>query len=277
MRFELTGEDASPFVKWAGGKGQLLRELRARVPGSFGAYHEPFLGGGALFFALVNDGRIAEAHLSDVNEELVETYEAVRSEVEAVIAALGEHRNDAGHYYRVRELEPSTLSRAARAARVIFMNKTGFNGLYRVNSKGKFNVPFGRYANPTICNAAGLRAASRALARATLRCEGFEGVARRAEPGDLVYFDPPYQPLSASSSFTAYSRGGFGDDDQRRLAELFTVLARRGVHVILSNSDTEQLRSLYGKHRVETVQAARAINSRADRRGKINEIIVVAP
>jgi len=175
---------------------------------------------------------------------------------------------------RVRGQDPRRLSPASRPARVIFLNKTCYNGLYRENRAGRFNVPFGRYVNPAICDAENLRAVAGALAGVTLSCGPYAEAAECAERGDLVYFDPPYDPLSATSSFTAYHRGGFGPDDQKRLRDLFARLAARGVHVVLSNSDTPLVRSLYRGFAIDRVYAARAINSRADRRGKVAEVIV---
>jgi DNA adenine methylase len=266
---------AAPILKWAGGKGQLLPELLRRVPAKFGTYHEPFVGGGALYFALWSLGRVRRAVLSDVNADLIGTYEAVRDDVEAVIAALRAHRNEASYFYEVRALDPAALTPAERAARVIYLNKTCFNGLYRVNSRGLFNVPFGDNPGATICDGEGLRAASRALGDADLRCESFDTVAARAKRGDFVYFDPPYQPLSKTAYFTAYARDGFGEAEQRRLAEVFGRLGRRGVHVLLSNSDAPFTRRLYASFRHDVVDARRAINSKGTRRGKIAELIVV--
>ena len=263
---------ARPFLKWAGGKSQLLPEILARLPPAFRRYHEPFLGGGAVFFALAP----ARATLSDVNADLVAAYEALRDDVEGVIAELQHHRAEEEHYYRVRAQSPASLGRAAGAARTIFLNRTCYNGLYRVNSKGEFNVPYGRYSHPTICHADNLRLAAIALQNVELRCEDALAAGARAARGDLVYFDPPYDPLSTTSSFTSYARGGFGRDEQAALAEVFGVLAARGVHVVLSNSDTPLVRDLYARFRIEPVYARRAINSRADRRGHVREVIVTA-
>ena len=273
------GTDAArprPFLKWAGGKGQLLAELQDRLPVSFGAYHEPFLGGGALFFDLSSRGRLAGgAFLSDLNPVLVETYATVRDRVEEVITALLRHRNESDHFYATRALDPATLTPVERTARVIFLNRTCYNGLYRENRSGRFNVPFGRYVNPTICDHANLRAVSLALHDVDLSRADFTAVVERARPGDLAYFDPPYQPVSATSSFTAYHHDGFGEDCQQALREVFATLAARGVNVLLSNSDTPFIRRLYAGFRIDSVRAKRAINSRIDRRGSVGEVIVV--
>jgi DNA adenine methylase len=278
-RFSRKPEDTTrprPFLKWAGGKGQLLAELRTRLPASFNAYHEPFLGGAALFFELSARGCIpGGAFLSDLNPVLIEAYTVVRDDVEALIEALAPHANREDHFYATRALDPATLTPVQRTARVIYLNRTCYNGLYRENSSGRFNVPFGRYVNPTICDRDTLRAASEALRGVDLSQADFQATVARAAPGDLVYFDPPYQPVSATSSFTAYHRDGFGEDRQLALRTAFATLAARGVHVLLSNSDTPFVRRLYAGFRIDSVRANRAINSRADRRGTVGEVIVV--
>lgn len=259
-----------PFLKWAGGKGQLLGRLSARVPKAYHRYFEPFLGGGALFFALQPPRGV----LSDVNREIIDCYTAVRDHVGALIGALGEHRYDSDHYYAVRDADPAKLGLVERAARTIFLNKTGFNGLYRVNRAGKFNVPFGRYAKPAICDEANLRACSAALANVELLATDFGSVATRAHAGDFVYFDPPYVPLSRTAAFTAYAPGGFDLDAQARLAGVFGHLAERGVSVLLSNSDVPAIRKLYAPYRMDTIQATRVINCKATRRGPVRELLV---
>lgn len=263
-----------PFLKWAGGKGRLLPELLARLPERFDAYHEPFVGGGALFFELHARGRLDRAYLSDRNPVLVGTWQGVRDDVEAVIAKLRRHKNDPEHYYHVRAQDPARLSPAARTARILYLNRTCYNGLFRENRAGRFNVPYGRYVNPTICDADNLRAVSEALRGVDIAERPFDSVQELARPGDLVYFDPPYHPISPSSSFTSYHRTGFGPEDQEALRDVFAGLARRGVHVLLSNSDTPLIRDLYAGFRVDRVWAGRPINSRGDRRGKVAEVIV---
>ncbi len=273
---------AKPFLKWAGGKGQLLEQFRPLFPEwALGAppsrgvprYFEPFVGSGAVFFAL----RPGRAVLTDVNRELVDCYRAIQLHLEDVIAALRRHRYEEAHYYRVRDLDPAALALPERAARTIFLNKTGYNGLFRVNKKGRFNVPFGRYTNPGFANPdslGNLRACARALRGVTLEVRDFGEVKRHARAGDFVYFDPPYVPASSTADFTSYAAGGFGWEEQRRLAELFGELTKRGVQAMLSNSDTPAVRELYGAYRVDTVLASRSINSRADRRGKVGEVVV---
>jgi DNA adenine methylase len=267
-----------PFLKWAGGKGQLLDELIRRVDkaAAFGRYHEPFVGGGALFFEMVRQGRLTRkpAYLSDSNQNLVDAYQGLKEDVQGVIRELTVHkaRHSEPYYYEVRATIPDTP--VGRAARIIYLNRTCYNGLFRENSRGEFNVPFGKYKNPMICDEANLRACAEALWKAKVEARHFETVLEYAEAGDFVYFDPPYVPLSRTSSFTAYGKGGFSEGSQRRLAEVFQELDRRGVKVLLSNSMTDLVKNLYAGYVIEEVLAKRSVNSRADRRGKISEALV---
>ncbi len=266
----------APVLKWAGGKRALLQQYETHFPLEFGAYHEPFVGGGAVFFHL--RGRMRRAvHLSDVNPELINLYTVLRDEVSKIIRKLGEHqrRHDEVYFYRIRQQHPSELSPVERAARMVYLNKTCFNGLYRVNSKGYFNVPLGRYTNPTIQDKDRLKAASQALQGVELREEPFEKVLKRARAGDLVYFDPPYQPLTRTANFTSYTADSFSEDDQARLAKVFDKLSQKGVHVLLSNSDTDFVRKLYDSHELNIIQAPRFINSKASGRKAIGELLVV--
>ena len=273
-----------PFVKWAGGKGQLLPELSRRLPISFRRYHEPFLGGAALFFNLYNTDRLHHgAVLSDYNSELVLCYQIVRDDVEALIGALKQHeryRLDRAYFMEVRgwDRQPDFAQRSPvqRVARTIFLNRTCYNGLYRLNNKGQFNAPFGYYKNPLICDPENMRAASAALQSVDLCVGDFGDLVERVEPGDLVYFDPPYVPVSATASFTHYTGQAFGPADQRRLAQLFDMLMERGVYVMLSNSYTPLSRELYAAHAVSTsiVYASRKINCDGRKRGQVEELIV---
>jgi DNA adenine methylase len=271
-----------PFLKWAGGKTQLLPVLLERIPLEFGRYHEPFVGSAALFWELRNRRRIRQgAVLSDVNGALIEVYTVVRDQVEELIAVLREHEQhklSRDYYYQVRDWDrqPDWEQHSAveRAARMIFLNKTCYNGLHRVNRRGHFNVPFGRYSNPNVCDAPNLRAAHQALQGVELLVEDFHGVATRAQPGDLVYFDPPYVPLSPTASFTAYSQHAFGVDEQRSLAQVFAQLAERSCYVLLSNSSAPLVRELYARFDVEKIGARRSINSNALRRSGIYEVLV---
>ncbi|HIJ65329.1 MAG TPA: DNA adenine methylase [Candidatus Hydrogenedentes bacterium] len=267
-----------PFLKWAGGKGQLLPDLleRVRAAQPFQRYHEPFVGGGALFFDLYRRRMLGrkQAFLSDSSPHLIETYCGVRDDVETVISLLEQHeaQHSEDYYYQVRADVPSDP--IARAARIIYLNKTCYNGLFRVNTKGAFNVPFGRYKNPMICDADNLRAVAEALRKPKVELRHFESVLDRAKPGDLVYFDPPYDPVSETASFSAYDKAGFGHDSQYRLSIVFAELARRAVHVLLSNSYTDRVLSLYEGFTIDEVKANRAVNSRGDRRGKVSEALV---
>jgi len=262
---------AHPFLKWVGGKRRLVPELRRLMPPKFGRYFEPFVGGGALFFAV----RPSRATLGDANAELMNCYRMVRDEVGGVIAQLRQHPYDKEHYYQVRALVSNERYPIESAARTIYLNKAGFNGLYRVNSRGQFNVAFGRYTNPTICDEPNLRACSEALQDIEIWAGDFDELSSRALPGDFVYFDPPYVPVTDTADFTSYTSDGFGWEDQCRLAATFDALARRGVHVILSNSDVPAVRDLYRGYRIESVQAARSVNCNAGKRGKVGEVVVV--
>ncbi len=264
-----------PFLKWAGGKRQLLPRILTLVPPRVRTYVEPFLGGGALFFALAARRRFERAVLGDFNGELISCYEAVRDDVEGVIAKLAGLRNTPDVYYEIRRQNPERLKPAARAARLIYLNRCGYNGLYRVNRGGLFNVPFGRYARPKICDPERLRAASQALAGVELVQGDFARVMarRRLGAGDFVYLDPPYVPISKTASFTGYA-GAFSMDDQERLAELLRRLAAKRVPAVLSNSDCADTRRLYDGLAMESLPARRAINSVAARRGPVAELLV---
>jgi len=265
------GVAAGPFLKWAGGKRQLLQQYSPLFPTTGRTYFEPFLGGGAVFFHL----QPSAAVLSDVNEELINAYVVVRDEVDRLIAALRVHRNEKNYYYSVRAWKPETLTPVERAARLIFLNRTCFNGLYRVNRRGQFNVPLGRYSNPTICDQTALRAASLALRGSEICAVDFEEALERARAGDFAYLDPPYNPISATSSFTGYAEESFGEGEQRRLASIYKRMDGRGVMLMLSNSASELVTGLYAGFRIVEVTAKRAINSRADGRGPISELVIL--
>ncbi len=266
-----------PFVKWAGGKSQLLPQLQSLYPkeGSIGRYVEPFLGSGAVFFHIQALLQPSRALLCDTNAELIDTFLAVRDEVDDLIEILRQHQQKHGesYYYEVRTQTPQT--RAARAARLIYLNKTGFNGLFRVNSRGIFNVPFGHRVNPGILNDGLLRAASVALQKAELASHDFRDLSAIARNGDFIYLDPPYQPLSKTASFTSYTSGSFGEQDQRDLADLYARLDQRGCILMLSNSDTPLIRELYAGFRIHGVFARRMINSDGKKRGPVSEVVVL--
>ncbi|MDL2267522.1 DNA adenine methylase [Desulfovibrio sp. OttesenSCG-928-G15] len=268
---------AKPFLKWAGGKRQLLAQILPHIP-DFASYIEPFVGAGAVLFSLLPQRAI----ISDRNRQLIQTYEAVRDDVENVIQKLEEHANRycKEYFYLVRGQDRDgeilgKLSKTELAARCIFLNKTCFNGLYRVNSRGQFNVPFGRYAKPKICEAHTLRAVSKYFAEAELVImQGdFAESALQAKEGDFVYFDPPYHS-PGNATFTGYQAGGFAEDDQERLAQCYATLSRRNVRCLLSNADTPLIRELYKDFTCITIPAKRLINADAQGRGPVNELLI---
>lgn len=273
--------NAKPFLKWAGGKQQLLKQFEPYLPHQFARYVEPFLGGGALFFHLWNTQRLPEqVCLFDTNRELVNVYNVVRDQLEPLIEQLLVHQSNHSHdyYYAIRSLDrriEHTLNPLEAAARTIYLNKTCYNGLYRVNSKGQFNVPVGSYKNPTVLQEETLRQASAALQSAQIESRDFRTLPHIAAPGDFIYFDPPYDPVSKTSSFTSYTAGSFTDQDQRDLADVYGALTQMGCICMLSNSHTPFICTLYQNYRVETVQASRAINSNASGRGAITEVLVL--
>jgi len=267
---------ARPFLKWAGGKGRLLLQYEAFFPKAFDTYYEPFLGGGAVFFHLAERGQ--RAILGDINPELVNVYRCVRDYPRELTQRLQQHQvhHSSTYYYQVRQQRHLTQP-VERAARLIYLNKTCYNGLYRENAQGYFNVPLGRYKNPTICDGALLQAAANALQRTEIGVFSFEAILEwPLTPRDFVYFDPPYHPISPTSRFTSYNRYGFSAQDQERLAGVFQKLAQRRVPVMLSNSDCPLIRELYQGFHLHPIQAPRAINSQADRRGKITELLITS-
>jgi DNA adenine methylase len=278
-------KDAAPFLKWAGGKSQLLAQYAPLFPAERPArYFEPFVGSGAVFFQLRGQDFTGEYHLSDVNKELIAVYQAVRDDVDALIDLLADHKAqhtaDADSYFyavRARDRDPAWLESVTgveRAARMIYLNKTCFNGLWRVNSKGQFNAPLGRYTNPAILDERKLRAASAALQGVQVAVRDFRAVVDRAQAGDFVYFDPPYVPLSDTANFTSYAKSDFGKAEQEALADVFRQLDAKNVRVMLSNSDAQLVYDLYTGFKIDLVQARRMINSQASKRGAINEVVV---
>lgn len=263
------------MVKWVGGKTKLLPELTARLPKTYNRYFEPFAGGAALYFYLAPQ----KAYLSDSNGDLIGMYRELSINTERVLATLRRFKaaHCETHYYRIRSRfngEGRALVGSARAAAFIYLNKTCFNGLWRVNRKGHYNVPIGRYANPKICDTAKLKRSAELLVSTHLSVGSYLKAAARGKKGDLFYFDPPYHPLSTTSNFTSYTKNSFTEDDQRLLAETARSLKDRGCYVMLSNSDTPFIRSLYHDFKVEQVKCSRAINSNAAKRGSVNEVII---
>jgi len=274
---------AGPFLKWAGGKKRLAPLVVARAPREARGYHEPFLGGGAVFFAMEGAGLPGRAVLSDTNEELIECFMAVRDGVEELIEELRGYADgylsltaeERAEYYYGRRAE-SPAGSVERAARLIFLNRTCYNGLYRVNGSGGFNVPHGRYVRPRILDEARLRRASVSLQGVELHARDFEDACVAARTGAFVYLDPPYQPLTLTSRFTSYTSGDFGPADQERLRDVFEDMTRRGVAAMLSNSEHEVIRELYeGRgYDIEQVEMSRAINSVGSGRAPIAELLI---
>lgn len=277
---KLLQEKPKPFVKWVGGKRQLLRQFRdlgLYPPEGFdpltNTYFEPFVGGGAVFFDLLPK----KAELSDVNNELVTTYNVIKNDVDALIPSLKKHKYEKEYYLKIRAKNPKDLSDIEVASRFVYLNRAGFNGLYRVNSSGGFNVPFGSYNNPMICDEENLRRVSRALQKVTIKNQDYKTVLKKTRKGDFIYFDPPYHPISKTASFTSYTADNFSDQDQGELRNTFAELHKRGCYVMLSNSDTPLINELYSGIKgvkVSQVVAGRAINSNATKRGKITEVLV---
>lgn len=265
--------EARPILKWVGGKRSLLPRLLAHTPEKIGTYYEPFAGGAAFFFALRASGAARKAVLCDANARLMRTYRAVQSEVEAVIRRLRRMPNDEAFFLRQRKRDIDKEPHAAVAAWMLYLNRTCYNGLYRVNRKGEFNAPFGHYANPTICDADNLRAASRALANVKLRSEDFMYAVLEAKRGDFAYFDPPYMPR-VGNEFVSYQADGFTRADQERLAKTARTLKERGVRVLLSNSDTEEVRELYEGFDFEVVQGKRSVGRDQFCRGAAPDLLI---
>lgn len=270
-----------PFVKWAGGKRQLLPILAQHIPKKFEVYFEPFLGGGAFFFHLISQNNNLNCNVSDLNSNLILSYVTIRDRVEELISALGIHsknyfKNPKQYYYQVRESNPK--NQIDKVSRLIFLNKTCFNGLYRVNSKGKFNVPLGKYTNPNIVNRENLLAASYALQSKyiSIKCQDFTKALENAQKNDFIYLDPPYQPTSDTSHFTSYTDENFGYKDQQRLLAEFEKLDSRGCKVMLSNSKSNEILDLfstYSKNIIE-INSNRFINSDSKKRTGHTELLI---
>lgn len=267
----------TPVLKWVGGKRQLLDTLRPLLPKTINKYCEPFVGGGAMLFDL----QPKKALVNDINSDLILVYTVIRDSVDELIQRLEQFENTSEMFYAVRDWDRDlekyeALSDVERAARVIYLNKTCYNGLYRVNNAGEFNSPFGNYKNPNIVNAPVLRAVSAYfnVAEITFSSVDYAELLKNVRRGTFVYLDPPYDPVSDTSSFTGYARGGFTKDDQIRLRECCDELNRRGVRFMLSNSATDFIREQYAAYHITTVQAKRAINSIASKRGDVDEVVV---
>jgi len=266
-----------PVVKWVGGKRQLLPVLTPLLPEHFTTYCEPFLGGGAVLLWR----QPQRAIVNDVNVDLIRMYEVIRDDVDALILELKKHKNESTYFYTVRDWDRDkqkyeSLTKTEKAARIIYLNKTCYNGLFRVNNAGEFNSPFGNYKNPNIANEPTLRAVSQYFQKAniTFSSQDYTEVLANIPKGTFVYLDPPYDPVSETANFTGYSRGGFGHEDQIRLRECCDELNNRGIKFMLSNSATAFIREQYAEYNITIVQAKRAINSDATRRGQVDEVVV---
>lgn len=292
---------AQPFLKWAGGKRQLLPQIEERLPSDIGnckTYIEPFIGGGAVLFHMLEKYQFEKVYISDLNPELTLCYEVIQSSIDLLIEELGKlvknYPSDMGErkdvYYQIRsdwnnsvgDLDSFTLKQqATRVATTIFMNKTCFNGLFRVNSKGEFNVPIGSYVKPSFPSEDALRSVHNALQNVQINTAPFEECLPFVDDETFVYFDPPYRPLSESSSFVSYSKDDFNDEDQTKLSELFCTLDSIGARLLLSNSDPKNtvpddnfFDELYSGYKIERVSANRAINSNPEKRGPITELLI---
>jgi len=268
---------AAPVLKWVGGKRQLLDILTPLMPSKITTYCEPFVGGGAMLFNL----QPKTAYINDINQELIRVYKVIKNDVEALIVALEVFRNESGYFYSIRDWDRDKEKYAAlpdlqKAARILYLNKTCYNGLFRVNNAGEFNSPFGNYRNPNIVNAPTLRAVSAYLNAAAvhLTCMDYAEVLKELPKSAFVYMDPPYDPVSDTSSFTGYARGGFSRDEQIRLRTCCDELHKRGLKFMLSNSATDFIKEQYAAYNITIVQAKRAINSDATKRGEVDEVVV---
>ena len=263
-----------PIVKWVGGKRQLMFELIKNMPKSYNRYFEPFIGGGALFFELQPE----QAYISDMNEELINLYSVVRDNVYELIKDLSKHEVSKEYFLEIRNIDRTEqyteLSDVERASRFIYLNRTCFNGMYRVNSQGQFNVPFGHYKNPRIIDENNLLNCSELLKKTEIKCADFTEILTKVKKGDFVYFDPPYVPLNETSSFTSYTKDGFDINMQLKLRDVCDELDNKGVKFMLSNSDTKLVNELYVNYEIKKVFASRQINANADGRGKITEVLV---
>jgi DNA adenine methylase len=277
---KMISEKPKPFVKWVGGKRQLLKQFRLMnlyPPEKFNpitnSYFEPFIGGGAVFFDLLPK----KAFLSDLNKDLVTTYNVIKNDVDSLIKSLKKHKIDKEYFLKMRAKDTDILSDLEIASRFIYLNRTCFNGMYRVNSKGGFNVPYGKYVNPMICDEINLRRVSEALKHVQIKHQDYKGVLKYAKKGDFIYLDPPYYPVNKTSSFTAYTNEAFMDKEQIELRDTFVELSNRGCFVMLSNSDVPFINKIYSGIkgvRINKVQAGRMINSDAKKRGKITEVLI---
>lgn len=277
VAFALDAPAARPLLKWTGSKLQIKGRIADLLGPVDGRYHEPFVGGASVFLELRRTRPCFQASLSDANARLIRTYRGVRDAVGDVVRLLRDMPYERAFYLRTRALDPDGMNDADLAAWTIYLNKTGFNGLYRVNKAGRFNVPFGRYDNPTVCDEPNLAACSEALTHVDLDVLDFGAALDRVENGDTVYLDPPYVPLSATANFRGYTSDGFAHADQVRLRDAAARCGMRGVRVVLSNSDCSAVRKLYSAQegfRVHEIEVRRSMSCRAETRGKYGELLI---
>ena len=272
----LLNEYYKPVLKWAGGKRQLLPALLKNIPDKFSTYYEPFIGGAALLISLYSLNRISNAVISDTNTDLYNLYKTIRNNPQQLIDELNilRFKNTKDDYYKARELFNSSSNPVKRTAILIYLNRHGYNGLYRVNSRNEFNVPFGKYTNPGMPSPENIMALSGLLQSCTVMNSDFEIAVKNAVKGDFVYFDPPYMPLSKTSYFTGYTHSGFNERDQERLSKTFIELSKKGVYVMESNSSTEFIKELYKDFNLVEVDARRNINSVGTKRDPVKELII---
>jgi len=298
MKKNVTALAAKPFVKWAGGKGQILNEIRKKYPiglgGKIKKYAEPFIGGGAVLFDVLNNFILDEIYISDINKELIHTYVSIRDNVDDLVLILQSYDDmylsvgtdmRKNIYYEKREqfnsLKESNNMPLEMAALFIFLNRTCFNGLYRVNAKGSFNVPQGSYKNPCICDTGNLIAVSQKLKNVSIVCDDYTKAAKFIDNKTFAYFDPPYRPLSSTAGFTSYAQTGFDDIAQSKLASFINSMSEKGAYIVASNSDPKNIDEhdnffdvLYSSHKISRIQANRAINSNGSKRGKVRELLI---
>ncbi len=275
LKYKKIVEVPRPFIKWVGGKRQLIPQLSQYFPDKFNSYIEPFVGGGAIFFYLLPQKSV----LMDNNPELINTYQVIKYKVEELIESLRQHKNNKDYFYEIRSWDRDlsrfrTLDKVEHASRTIFLNKTCYNGLFRVNKKNQFNTPFGRYKNPAICDELNLRAVSIALTDAKIQLADFSESIKNAKSGDFVYMDCPYHPVSDTANFTSYTMDDFGIGEQKRLHRVYSELDRKGCTVLLSNSYTPFILDLYKDYTINIVQANRAVNCDPSKRGKVREVLI---
>lgn len=266
----------SPFLKWVGGKRQIMPAIEQHLPKGIKSYIEPFIGGGAVFFHLQPKNAI----INDFNAELINVYHVIKNDIENLILDLGKHKNEPQYFYRIRALDRTkefmNLSSVERASRIIYLNKTCYNGLYRVNNSGEFNSPFGKYKNPNIVNDPTLRAVNLYLNSNNVRIENtdYETILKKADKNSFVYLDPPYHPVSESSNFTGYIQGGWDESDQIRLKEACDLLNQKKIKFLQSNSCTDFIKELYADYHIHIIKANRAINSDGEKRGEVEELLI---